>query len=90
MAVVPPANVSVKNAVSGTSSRNTQLPDAAISTTRLAEPVEQDRQIVRRQVADDSVALVLAEIHPRGGDEVDVADHVRSGSDLRTVLTAGL
>ena len=80
LAVIPPAKVSVRNAVSGTPSRNTQLPDAATSTTGSLEPVEQDREVVRREVADDAVALVLAEVHARGGDEVDVADDAAAGS----------
>ena len=43
---------------------------------RLVEPVEQDREVVRREVADHAVGLVLAQVHPRRGDEVDLAQDV--------------
>ena len=43
---------------------------------RLLQPVEQDREVVRREVADHAVGLVLAEVHPRRRDEVDLAEHV--------------
>ena len=42
----------------------------------LLEPVAQDREVVRREVADHAVGLVLAEVHPRRGDEVDLAELV--------------
>ncbi len=61
-------------AVSETPWRSTLLPEAATSTTRLLQPVQQDREVVRREVADDAVAVVLAEVHARGGDEVHVPD----------------
>ena len=41
---------------------------------RLLQPVQEDREVVRREVAHHAVAVVLAEVHPRGGDEVHVPD----------------
>ncbi len=42
---------------------------------RLVQPVEEDREVVGGEVEHDAVGLVFAEVHPRGGDEVDVAQH---------------
>ena len=89
-AVAPLSNVSVMNATSGTSSWKTLRPDAPTCDHRLVEQVEQDRQVVRREVADDAVGLVLAEVHARGRDEVDLAELVRCRISVRTLLTGGL
>ena len=79
LAVAPLANVSVMNAVSGTPSWKTLRPGRGDLDDRLVEPVQQDRQVVRREVADDAVGLVLAEVHARRRDEVDLAE--RAGVD---------
>ncbi len=45
---------------------------------RLAEPVAEDREVVRGQVPDDAdVRLVQAEVDPAHGDEVDLAELAR-------------
>ncbi len=78
LAVVPLSKARVRNAVSGRRPGRRCAPMAGDLDERLLEPVEQDRQVVRREVADDAVALVLAEVHARRGDEVDLAERRRS------------
>ena len=80
LAVTPLAKVSVMNATSGLCSRKMLRADALTCVDRLVEQVEQDREVVRREVADDAVGLVLAEVHARRGDEVHLAERVLSGS----------
>ena len=76
LAWAPPSKRRVRKAVSWTPSWKTLRPLARDLDQRLAEPVQQDREVVRGEVEDDAVLLVEAEVHARGGDEVDLAELV--------------
>ena len=90
LAVAPLANVEREERRLG----HVRLEDAARRRgdldDRLVEPVEQDRQVVRREVADHPVRLVLAEVHARRRDEVDLAERRPARISSRTLLTGGL
>ncbi len=73
----PEGNVSVTNATSGMPRTTESRPTAVIVSGKLVQPVQEDREVVRAEIPDDAhITLVQPEVHPAGGDEVDLAELV--------------
>ena len=79
------------NATSGIAGMMQPRLTRATRVGHLAEPVAEDREVVRPEVPDDAdVGLVQPEVHPARRDEVDVAELAARRSGRGSTFTGGL
>ncbi len=74
LATMPEANVNVDERDVGNPFTIESAPNGADALGQFAEPVQQDREVVRTEIPDHAdVALMQTQVHSARGNEVDVA-----------------